>query len=392
MSSTTANGETTFHLLGYNRAFDGLRGLAVLMVIGYHFRPAGLFMGGWMGVDLFFALSGFLITALLLNERAMTGTVGLARFHLRRALRLQPALWLFLLVWTAALLAFGDRSWFSTVPGFPVGHNSGVPLRVGLTGVWTTLAEVNNWASIRHAALPPIGHMWSLSIEEQFYLVWPLAVLAVMRLRPQYLLQATVALTVVSALLCPLRWHGGAGAGADHVYFGTDTRSQALLLGALAAQLWASGRLDRWAGWVGWKSLHRLAWVGVVAVLLCCQDRSAFRDLGGFTFIDACSALVVATLALRAAPRAGRVLSWRPLVYAGKRSYAIYLWNYVFATWFHPLGAWSVIPGVAATFIAAELSWRLVESRALGLKDRFSALAPSSGAGRPRSPAAVPVG
>ena len=384
-----AEARSPVRLLRHNPALDGLRGVAVLLVAGYHFPPVTWFRGGWLGVDVFFALSGFLITSLVLDELAVTGRFSFLRFHVRRALRLQPALWLFLAVWLAALVCLRHFYWFNTVPGFPVGHGPPTPLGVGVRGVLSAVGQVNNWMSVRHVAMPPIGHLWSLSIEEQFYLVWPALLLAVARFRPQWMMRTTVVLTGASALDCLVQWNGGRG--ADRIYFGTDTRAQALLLGCLVAQLWTSGRLER----ILRSPARRRAVFYVPATVLAlvtwlAADRSPFRDRGGFTVISVSAAAMVAVLALDGAPVAGRVLSWAPLRYLGRRSYAIYLWNYVFATWLHPLGTWSLIPGLAATLAAAELSWRLVERPSLALKSRW---APRVGDGSPpRLPAASPAG
>jgi peptidoglycan/LPS O-acetylase OafA/YrhL len=384
-------------LLRPNPALDGLRGVAVLLVIGYHFRPGSGFSGGWMGVDVFFALSGFLITSLVLDELATTGRFSFLRFHVRRALRLQPALWLFLAVWLVGLLTLRRFYWFHTVPGFAPAPGPPTPLWVGARGVLTAMGEVSNWFSVRHVAMPPIGHLWSLSIEEQFYLLWPAVLLVVARLRPQWMLRATLGLGLASALDCLVQWDGGAG--TDRIYFGTDTRAQALLAGCLVAQLWTSGRLERMlAARVARRALFSGAVTVLAVVAWFAADRSAFRYRGGFSLIALAAAMVVAVLAVEepagrtaaSAPAGVRVLSWGPLRYVGSRSYAVYLWNYVFATWFHPLGGWSIVPGVAATFMAAEVSWRLVERPALALKSRW---APRPGAAAPlRSPAAVPAG
>ena len=376
-------------LLRHNLSLDGLRGLAVLLVIGYHFQPGWWMRGGWMGVDVFFALSGFLITSLVLDELVVTGRFSYLRFHVRRALRLQPALWLFLGVWFVGLLTLRRFYWFQSVPGLPIGHGAATPIGIGVRGVASALGEVNNWFSVRHVRLPPIGHLWSLSIEEQFYLVWPALLLVVARLRPQWLLRSTITLTAASALDCLLQWNGGRG--ANHIYFATDTRAQALLLGCLVAQLHISGRLERAMHHAGMRrALFSGAALTLGAVVLFASDRSSFRDLGGFTLIALAAASVVAVLAVDGAPGAARVLSWRPLRYVGSRSYAMYLWNYVFATWFHPLGTWAVLPGTAATFLAAEISWRVVERPALALKDRWAPRA--AGAATPRSRAAAPSG
>lgn len=356
------------HLLGYHPSLDGLRALAALAVLGYHFSPFGADPGGWLGVDLFFAMSGFLITGLLIKERANSGGVSLVRFHIRRALRVWPALWLFLGVWGLAMLIFHQQPWFSTVPSLPVNPHGSLAVNVGLHGIEAAAAQVYNWLSVAGVHLPPLGQVWSLSVEEQFYLLWPLILLAVWRYRPRLTIGVTLGLAAVSALECVYLFHSGAG--SDRVYFGTDTRAQALLLGAAGAQLWSSGRLDR----VLRSQLVPIAMAGAggVLVFFAMTHHSGVRGAGGLSAIDMSAAVLVLGLVGRPG-WAARALSIRPLVYIGRRSYAIYLWSYVFATWFRLLGNLGIILGISATFITAEVSWRLVEHRALTLKSRWAA-------------------
>src|SRR5687767_8090708 len=137
---------------GYHSGLDGLRGVAILAVMTYH---SGLGRGGYLGVDVFFALSGFLITTLLLEEHAATGTIAFGRFYARRALRLLPALLVFLAVWLAVLYATLDAKFWVSVTLFAL----------------SVLFYVANWVGIWVLPLGVYGHAWSLSIEEQFYVV-----------------------------------------------------------------------------------------------------------------------------------------------------------------------------------------------------------------------------
>lgn len=366
----TPVGPQSLRLLGYNPSFDGLRALAVVAVALYHFAPFGWAPGGWVGVDLFFALSGFLITSMLLTERARTGSVSLARFHARRLLRLQPALLTFLAVWLAAAAVVGRFWWFRTVPGFPLGHSPPQTWGVRGLGALSAVFDFNNWLSVANQPMPPIGHLWSLSIEGQFYLVWPVLLLLAIRFRPRWTVALTGGLAVLSGLEVLLLFRGGAG--SNHIYFGTDTRAQALLLGALGAQLWSSGRLlvlERRPGLR--RTVAGLAGALLVLVTLFDRDGAGFQGRGGLSLVDLASALVVAGLATGP----GRALSGRALVWLGRRSYAIYLWSYVFATWLHPLGTWAILLGLPASCLAAQASWVLVERRALGLRSRLATTA-----------------
>lgn len=356
------------HLLGHNPALDGLRALAALAVLGYHFSPWGMDPGGWLGVDLFFALSGFLITSLLIKERAQEGRVSLLRFHKRRLLRIQPALWFFVAIWVLALLVFHEQAWFSTVPNLPINPHGTLGIGVGIHGVEGVAAQVYNWVSLTSIHLPPLGQVWSLAVEEQFYLFWPLLLLLIWRYRPRWTLRATLLLVMASAVECLFLWH--AGAGSNRIYFGTDTRAQALLLGAAGAQLWSSGRLD---GLVARRGIGPglTALGGVAMVYFAFTHHFAVRGLGGLTLIDLSAAVIVVLLVARPGWTA-RCLSVRPLVYLGRRSYAIYLWSYVFATWFHMLGNLGAVIGIGATVVMAEISWRAVERPALALKKRWA--------------------
>lgn len=359
-------------------ALDGLRAVAVLAVMLFHFRPYGVGPGGWMGVDVFFALSGFLITATLLQERARAGRVSLARFHARRVLRLQPALLAFLVTWLVALALFGQHSWFTTVPNFPVSHRPPASLHHGLRGAATAVIGVNNWLGVFSIPGGPVGQLWSLSIEDQFYLLWPFVLLALLRIRPKVALWGTLALACASASACIVLWYQGAGNSA--IYFGTETEGQGLLFGSAAAQLWSMGALDGLKDRLGSRVVVAVAWLLLVVLLFTPQQSSAFRGNGGLTLVDLVATIVVIGLTVGQPSRISAFLSSRVMVYVGRRSYAVYLWSYLFATWLHALGNVAFFPGLIASLTAAELSYRLIESPALALKQRFGS---SSGAHRP---------
>jgi peptidoglycan/LPS O-acetylase OafA/YrhL len=224
-------------LLGRSPALDGLRGLALVWVVAYHFTGAtGPFPGAWIGLDVFFVLSGFLITAMLLDEVRVHGRVSLRLFYARRALRLLPALLAMLAVWTLVLLAFHDTTWFAATPG---SERTGDPVELGgaFWQVGVTLLYGANWIYALGSGQAPLAHLWSLAVEEQFYVVWPLvllALLAVFGLRGR--LAVVLGLATTSALLPLLYWDGGAG--TDRIYFGTDTRAVGMLAGAAMAMLW----------------------------------------------------------------------------------------------------------------------------------------------------------
>jgi peptidoglycan/LPS O-acetylase OafA/YrhL len=194
-----------------------LRGVAILVVVAFHAAP-GVVIGGYLGVDVFFVLSGYLITWLLFEEMTATGTVSLTRFYARRARRLLPALLglAIAFVGVAPLMAPEERV-----------HT--------LSTLASGVAYIGNWpAATGHAPARGLGHLWSLAIEEQFYVLWPMVLLVILRAggRAAALRIASVA-AFAGLVLRELYWRGGATAA--RVYYGTDTRGAAILLGAAVA-------------------------------------------------------------------------------------------------------------------------------------------------------------
>ena len=335
-------------------ALDGLRGVAVALVVAFHFYGHRVVTGGGAGVDVFFVLSGFLITVLLLQERDRTGRVDVLAFYGRRARRLLPALVAFLGVWLVLFALFRHSSWFSATPS---GDGTGHPLAVteSLQDVLWSLLYSANWDVIDGGMAAPLPHLWSLSVEEQFYLAWPLVLTLLLTFSARFRLRLVLLAAVTSAILPLLLWDGGRG--ADRIYFGTDTRMVGLLAGSVAAMCWRR----RTSG--DPRSGPRRAALGAVVVLgmaLFQQDVPA-RYLVGFAALALASCQVVLHLAEGPSPL-GSVLSLAPLRWLGRRSYALYLWHYAWATWTHPWGPWvGGAIGITGAMVCSELSWRWVE-------------------------------
>lgn len=335
------SGVAKLESLGWRPGLDGLRGVAVLAVMLYHIKAThGAFPGGSLGVDIFFVLSGFLITTLLLEERAKTGAVSLLHFYQRRARRLLPALVVFLAVFAAITLV-------TRQPG-----TGDLPI----TGA-TALLYVFNWVDdFGGAVTPGAGHLWSLSVEEQFYLVWPVALILATRSSRNVLLAVSVAVFLIAASLPA--W---SGRGYGEMYSGTDFRSQELMAGAILAQLRLSGAVSQGILQRPWfRVALPAALVFFCFYLVTLNDRDDFLFTGMYTVTAIAAAVLVCAAFYSPTP----VLANPVIRYVGTRSYALYLWHHAIAAW---LVGVSALPQVllvfALSFAAAELSWRLFESR-----------------------------
>jgi peptidoglycan/LPS O-acetylase OafA/YrhL len=326
--------------LAYLPALDGVRACAVIAVMMFHGGIPHM-DGGFMGVDAFFVLSGFLITSLLIGEWRQALTIKLGSFWARRARRLLPALLMMLL-----FVAF-----FASVI-VPKGTYGALRL-----DALATLLYVSNWHFIlvnsnyfnETAASSPLLHTWSLAVEEQFYVIWPLVVLGILHftrsLRALFVLCCAAA--IASATWMYVLYDGGVN--TNRVYLGTDTRSQCLFIGcALAVALvlvtqrsheqgrLAKGELWRPKGATGIAvcgALGVAGAAGAVALWVLTTSASSFPYSGGFFLIGLAVAAVI--LAAVAAPRSivPRVLSLSPVRYVGRISYGLYIWHWPIFLW-----------------------------------------------------------
>src|SRR5215213_8932661 len=342
----------------YMPGLDGLRALAVLAVIAYHLE-LGWAQGGLLGVGVFFTLSGYLITDLLLGQRDAVGHLRLSDFWLRRARRLLPALFLMLAV-VVAWVTLLDRSQLPELRGYVAAA------AVYLSNWWNIFREASYFN--RFGPPPPLDHLWSLAIEEQFYLVWPFLLwLGLRYARGRYKLAGlTLAAAVLSATAMVLLYQPGVD--PTRVYEGTDTRAFGLLVGAALAMMWPSRHLRAdltlrrrllldGAGVVG---------LAVIALLIWQTNHySPFLYRGGIVLLSVATVLVVAALA-HPASWLGPALGWAPLRWLGVRSYGIYLWHYPIIVLTTPTVQRKInVPlevfQVGATIAVAALSWRFVE-------------------------------
>lgn len=335
--------------LPYNPALDGLRGLAIVLVILSH-AHAPLFNGAFYGVDLFFVLSGYLITTLLLQEVEHSGRIALWQFYRRRLYRLMPALALFLLAY--CLVA----PW-----------------------VWPELTGVYSDALVSFFYLADYGiaffdqpetllHMWSLAVEEHFYLVWPPVLLLVLRLAPPGQRWRVVALLWLLSWAWRVLWVLQ-GQQFYEIFFRFDTRASGLLLGGLLATLLVEQ--PAWLGALRQRLAHGM-WLVLAVPLLMEQAWDNMNVmLWGLTLVE-CATFVILLAVQERRSTLHEMLRAPALVWLGKLSYGIYLWHYPIVRYLRADGHWALTAtlGLALSALLAWVSLVTVERWALALRDR----------------------
>jgi peptidoglycan/LPS O-acetylase OafA/YrhL len=342
--------------LGYSRALDGVRGIAITLVVAFH--AFGWPGGGTLGVDLFFVLSGFLITTLLLEEQAAKNTIALRAFYARRARRLLPAL--FVMLTPFLLLALGSAATGSFQ----------TPVFVGLGAAMT---YTSNIVVAVHPSAVPAGliHLWSLAAEEQFYILWPLLLLVLLRLGGVRLAVRSLAALLVIAVLYRLQlvWRGAA---VDRLYYGPDTHADSLLVGCMFGCYFVRGRLPSWliasARAKNGVGTIALLLVGAAAVLIGgLPAETAYKALLVPTAFAVAAGVLVVCAVLGDSPFA-LVLGLPPLVSLGRISYSLYLWHLPLLVAFAGLHREFGLRTVAAVTIAvaaAACSRKFIELRFL---------------------------
>jgi peptidoglycan/LPS O-acetylase OafA/YrhL len=366
----SASRDRRFH---YRPELDGIRGFATLMVMGTHttafvaseYQGASRFYSGFLGLDWFFVLSGFLITTLLLRERETRGTIALPRFYARRALRLFPALVFGVAIAAICLAILGNN-----LGGKPFGES--------LIYVFTLIP---NWSEQQ---LGFFGHLWSLGLEEQFYLVWPIVLIACLKrgLRLERIAFGVLGAAAFVAVTRAAYLHGfSPGEVIDGV-----RRSDAVMIGCATALMLESDAADRFKRFVTDRRTIRVA-VGVVAGYIAYVEvmgRLGFEDTSKniLVFETAAFAVLFANLVIGRLTRTSRFLTWRPFVVTGRWSYGIYLVHYPLFNLFGRSGTNDpVVFAVLAwtlSFVLAGVSYYAVERPALkfknGLKPRAKSL------------------
>jgi peptidoglycan/LPS O-acetylase OafA/YrhL len=330
----------------------------VLLVMLHHGAP-GFIHSGFYGVDVFFVLSGFLITTLLLEELERRGTVDIKRFFARRALRLLPA-FLFALACGLALVAL-----------FPPIDASFIRVLRDLPYSLIYISDIRQ--GMMHHRIPVFGHTWSLSIEEHFYLLWPFVLLYTSKRGGYRAVRMTALIGIVA--IVSLRLYLTQSQDGMFMYFSPQVRSDSLLLGCLLATLrWDDTFmpvLRRYASWIAGTSMTIIVFMSVWQPPM----GIAFAVVAGFSIVGIASALLIGTATAQPSGFFSRLLQTRPFVKLGKLSYAVYLWNYVLAS---TAGAHisnrpvAFVVVIALTIVFAQLSATFVEAPFLRRKRQLA--------------------
>jgi len=349
--------------MGYQPGLDGIRALAIVGVLLYH-ADFDWFPGGFLGVDVFFVLSGFLITTLILEELDRTGRVDFKTFYIRRAQRLLPALFFMLLVVGGVVAVF----YRDAARAFGADAVSAI---FYATNWWYIVADQSYFEFIGRPAL--LKHLWSLAVEEQFYLIWPAVAFLLMRRGQRTLVRrvaviGAIASTVWMAILA-ITNNYPEFADPSRAYFGTDAHAMGLLIGAALATFWRPGRLPLT---IPRRPTAVLTGIGVAAiagivgfyVLVGWYTPWLYR--GGFLGLAVLVALAIA-LATHPALPIGAWIGKQPMRYLGQRSYGIYLWHWPIFMVTRPNldlpldGAALFALRMALTLGIAEISYRFIE-------------------------------
>ncbi|MFD0587240.1 acyltransferase family protein [Paenibacillus sp. GCM10027627] len=304
----------------YMPGIDGLRAISVLAVVAYHFNMEWA-QGGLLGVGVFFVLSGYLITDHILTEWKEKKEISILKFWIRRIRRLLPAMvWMLFVV--ALLLLITDPARLLALKG----------------DFLSSIFYVNNWYLIYNEVsyfesfgpASPIGHLWSLSIEEQFYIVWPIVLLVSMKLAPRrgQLIVLIFTLAFLSAISMAVMYVPGTD--PSRVYYGTDTRAFGILFGTILAIVWPSWRMNDKVSLTARTILDFLGTVAIFILIVLIYRTNEYDDLlyqFGFVILSLVTVVVIAVL-VHPASRLGKIIGCRPLIWIGKRSYSLYLWHY----------------------------------------------------------------
>lgn len=343
----------------YMTGIDGLRAIAVIGVIIYHLNYEWL-PGGFLGVTIFFVLSGYLITDLLLEEWNKKGKIDFIDFWIRRFRRLLPALIFLMFILTIWILLFKQEAIGKLQADF-------LPSLLYVTNWWYIFKDISYFETFGMPS--PFTHLWSLAVEEQFYIIWPILFFIIVKLfkKNSVRLLSILIIAMISAFLMAFIYVPGLD--PSRVYYGTDTRAFSLLIGSMLAIIWPSQKLSKTLPSMSRIFLDITGLLGLALIVIMFYFSSQYDNFlyrGGMVLLSIYTALLVACLA-HPASLLGKIFSIWPLRWIGTRSYAIYLWHYPIIILTTPnlysgevnmtLIFWQML----ATIVMAELSYVFIE-------------------------------
>ncbi len=382
LNSVSYAGDKARFRLGHRPELNGLRGIAVLAVMLGHLSllgaaadlsaagnplvPShGLMPGGVFGVDIFFVLSGFLITSVLLEERDQTENISLFNFYARRFLRLMPGLYVLLLS-TSAYIFFAR----------PLGS------KFGYKPVILSALYISNIAQSLRVQPGMLTHTWSLAVEEQFYFLWPIALIFLLRFSRSRIIGLLIAAATLSAIVRYVLFT--MGGGFRYLAWGfAPVRADGLLFGVAVAFMANVGWLQDSRIARHWKAITWFSGAGLLVMLTCVDGGSQNVFRGFYILASLTTAVFIAGLVSAPHSALKALLSWRPLEYTGRISYGLYLYHLPLMCLF-PLvwlsafaGRWTFVLGAPifflTSFVVATISFFTIETYALSFKKRFAA-------------------
>lgn len=364
MPKEECHSETTTGLkLGYRPELDGLRGISILLIYLHHlYYP--LLPGGFLGVDIFFVLSGFLITCLLVEEWKQKCSINLKNFYIRRILRLMPAMFLLIIITGSFALIFLDKK-ISVLT---------------YQGIWLTLSYASNWfyAFRYFSANNPLGITWSLAIEEQFYLTWPLLLSIAFRLKLGRRWMICILAFVIALIPLHRKLLADQGATIFRLYYSSDVRADALLIGCLVGLLFSWNLLPHGKRLGIWM---RAFAVGAAVFFGCMVGTSSWTDpmlyqQGGYTLVALSVALILIVQITWPFKVGSFFLRFPPLVWIGRISYGLYLWHWPVRMFTYqgkplPTSTTQLLIAVVLSLLLTSLSYYFVETKFLRWKKRY---------------------
>ncbi|REH78188.1 acyltransferase [Staphylococcus felis] len=344
----------------YLPGLDGFRAIAVLAIIMFHLNPLWL-PGGFLGVDTFFVISGYLITSLLLSEYTQKNHIDLVQFWLRRVKRLIPAVFFMITIVVIYTILFEPQIFFSV-------KKDAIAAIFYVSNWWYIFEDVDYFNQF---AIEPFKHLWSLAIEEQFYLFYPLILLICLKVFKK---KTTFFIILAVSLLSLILMIALSFTVVDHnysrLYFGTDTRLQTLLLGSLLAFIWPPFNLSlnipkKQNIWISLIGLFSIA--GLILLFFFINNNDTWLYMGGFYLISVLTLLIIASSVLPSGIFA-MVLGNKLFTYIGKRSYSMYLWHYPIIVFLHSHFVNGQIPfyvyiiDIVLILIMTEISYHFIEN------------------------------